>query len=151
MVPFVTKGNIAVDDRGQLSFVNDFRLTQMKRFYIVTNYTRNFVRAWHGHQHESKAAIVLSGAAIVAAVPIDHLLEIGNGSAPNTSKVRRFVLSANEPAVFIVPPGYANGFKSLTDNTSIMYFSSLTIEESKNDDLRFPKDLLGSTWDVIER
>jgi dTDP-4-dehydrorhamnose 3,5-epimerase len=150
-VPVLTKGSIAADDRGELSFVNEFSPAGMKRFYIVRNYKRDFVRAWHGHKQEFKAALVLTGAAIVAAVKIDDLVDLTEGGNTDTSKVRRFVMSANTPAVLLIPPGWANGFKSLTDDTAIMYFSSSTIEEAKKDDFRFPKNLFGSVWDVIER
>lgn len=40
----------AVDDRGYLRFCNSFDLTRYVRFYDVTNYQSNFIRAWHGHK-----------------------------------------------------------------------------------------------------
>jgi len=43
-----------------------------------------------------------------------------------------------------VPPGYANGFKTLEDNTIIMFYSTSTLEESKGDDYRFDWD----KWDI---
>ena len=43
-------GGIAVDDRGQLRFVNDFNFANVKRFYQVENHRQGFIRAWHGHK-----------------------------------------------------------------------------------------------------
>ncbi len=36
--PVVINGKIAVDDRGSLSFVNDFTFDRVKRFYLVNNH-----------------------------------------------------------------------------------------------------------------
>ena len=60
----------AVDDRGYLRFCNSFDLTRYVRFYDVTNYQSNFIRAWHGHKKESKAAIVREGSAMICLVKI---------------------------------------------------------------------------------
>lgn len=143
--PFLVRGGSAVDDRGALGFINDFQLDGFKRFYVVSNHSAGFVRAWHGHKFERKAAVVLSGAAVVAAVGIDDW--------DNPSKdlhVHRFVLSERNPAALVIPAGYANGFMSLTADTRIMFFSSSTLEESAADDIRF-ESRLWDPWSVEER
>ena len=38
-------GGQAVDDRGTVSFVNDFDFNNVKRFYQVENHRRGFIRA----------------------------------------------------------------------------------------------------------
>ena len=127
--PTVIEGNIAFDDRGSVKFVNSFDPGWFKRFYIVENHRQGFIRAWHGHKIETKGVLVLKGAALVGAVPID---------INATPKV--FTLSASKPCVLIIPSGYCNGFKSLTEDCQIMFFSTTTIEEAKGDDYRFPYD-----------
>jgi len=144
--PQLIKGDIAVDDRGKLSFVNDFNFKGVKRFYIVENHQTNFTRAWHAHKKEAKYVIVLKGSAIVAAVKID------NWKKPSKKqKVFRYVLSEDKPSVLYIPNGYANGFKSLTSDLKIMYLSTSTIEESKGDDIRYSADYFPQVWDVVER
>ena len=63
-------GGLAIDDRGQVSFVNDFSFDKVKRFYTVSNHRQGFVRAWHGHKKESKYILVVQGAALVGTVKI---------------------------------------------------------------------------------
>jgi dTDP-4-dehydrorhamnose 3,5-epimerase-like enzyme len=133
------KGGLAVDDRGALSFVNDFNFEGVKRFYMVENHRSGFIRAWHGHQREGKYIFVVSGSAIIGAVPLP--------TQPNEILVPyKFVLSAKSPAILWVPPMHANGFKSLEENTKILFFSTSTLEESKNDDMRFPYN----QWNIWE-
>jgi len=126
--PTLIKGGTSVDDRGNLKFINDFNFTNVKRFYQVENHNINFIRAWHGHNNEGKYVYVSSGTALVGAVNLE------------TEEVSKFILSSKSPSVLWIPPGYANGFKNLEQNTSIMFFSTSLLEESHGDDIRFDYD-----------
>ena len=144
-IPRIIQGDIAFDDRGSVSFVNDFSFDGIKRFYIVENHVAGFVRAWHGHKRESKYALVSRGSALVGAV------KIFNWDNPSKdAKVHRFVLSSGKPSVLFIPSSYANGFKSLTNDMQIIFFSTTTLSEAKDDDFRFPSRYW-DIWDVEER
>jgi dTDP-4-dehydrorhamnose 3,5-epimerase len=135
----IITGDIAIDDRGSLSFVNDFKFDNVKRFYVVENHTNNFIRAWHGHIKEGKYVYVVEGSAIVGAVPMDE-------STPPA----RFVLSAKKPRVLYIPPKFYNGTMNLEQNTKIIFFSTSTLEESKGDDVRQPWDKW-FIWEIERR
>lgn len=143
----VFPGGLAVDDRGSLHFVAGMPFVGIKRFYIVENFSTNTIRAWHGHLKEAKIVYPLRGAAIVAAVAMT------NPRRPSKkAKPERFILSAQRPAALYIPPGYANGFRALERETSLIFFSTSTAEESKRDDYRFPADYWGNgVWEVINR
>ena len=146
--PFLITGNLATDDRGILRFVNEFNFENVKRFYMVENHAVGFIRAWHAHRHEAKYVFVVDGAALVAAVRVsvdEHVLSI------EVADLTRYVLSAAKPSVLYIPPGFANGFKTLTADTKVMFFSTATIEESLNDDIRWPASYLREVWDAEER
>ena len=138
-------GGKAFDDRGSLTFINDLDLSQFKRFYIVENHTRGFIRAWHGHKKEAKAVVVVSGAALVAAVKVD------NWDSPSKNlQIERVVLSAEKPGALLIPAGYANGFMTLTESAKVMFFSTSSLEESAGDDFRFDARLW-NPWNIEER
>lgn len=143
--PTLLKGGLAVDDRGEVAFVNDFDFAGVKRFYTVANHRRSYVRAWHGHRREAKYLTAVEGTFLVCCVEIDDW-ENPSDDLP----VHRFVLSASQPAVLHVPGGYANGFMSLTDRGRLMFFSTATLEESVDDDYRFPARKW-NPWHVDER
>ena len=137
--PRLIAGDIAVDERGEVGFVNDFDFRDVRRFYTVTNYQRGFVRAWHGHRHEAKYVLAIQGAALVGAVAVD------NWERPSTeARVWRYTLSISKPAILYIPPGYANGAMSLTDDTRLIFFSTSTLDASLKDDVRFPP----TYWDI---
>ena len=124
----VINGGVSVDDRGSVRFVNDFNFEGVKRFYQVENHSRGFIRAWHGHKKEGKYVYVVNGSALVGVVNME------------TEEITKFVLSSQTPKVLWIPPGYFNGFKSLEENTKIIFFSTSTLEESLGDDIREDHD-----------
>ncbi len=143
--PRLMEGGLAVDDRGSLAFVNEFAFEGVKRFYIVSNHRSGFVRAWHGHRREAKYVLALSGAAIVAVVPIDNW-----DNPARDLPVQRYVLTEYKPALLYIPPGYANGFKTLKPETRLLFLSTATLEESRGDDLRYDAHYWDA-WQVVER
>ncbi|MBN1799978.1 MAG: NAD-dependent epimerase/dehydratase family protein [Candidatus Lokiarchaeota archaeon] len=143
----IIEGGIAVDDRGSLSFVNDYNFFGVKRFYQVYNFSTSTIRAFHGHLKEAKYVYVAEGSAIVAAVKLDNI-----ESPSKNEKINRYILSEKKPQILFIPPGYANGFKPLEKRTRILFFSTSTLEESKGDDYRYPADYWGNNiWEVENR
>jgi len=143
--PQIIKGGIAVDDRGVVSFVNDFGFSGVKRFYMVENHKAGFVRAWHAHKKEAKYVLVVKGSAIVAAVAVTDW-----DNPDKDQEVHRYILSEKSPSVLFIPSGYANGFMSLSKDLKIMYLSTSSLEESLGDDYRFDARYW-NPWEVEER
>jgi dTDP-4-dehydrorhamnose 3,5-epimerase len=83
--------------------------------------------------------------------PLVGAVRIDNWDDPSRdARVHRHVLSAQDPAVLYIPAGYANGFMSLTDDATLMFFSTSTLEESRHDDVRYDSRRW-DIWEVIER
>jgi dTDP-4-dehydrorhamnose 3,5-epimerase-like enzyme len=143
--PTLIAGGRATDDRGSLGFINGFEISQFKRFYTVENHEVGFIRAWHGHLKEAKAIMVIRGSALVCAVKMTDTI------APlKTEPIKRLVLTAANTSAFLVPAGYANGFKTLTSDALVLVFSSTSLDESLNDDFRFPFDYW-DPWEIVAR
>jgi len=146
--PKLFKGNMFIDDRGELSFNNDFNMSAIKRFYMVSNFKPNFIRAWHGHKNEGKYVTVVSGVAVI------NVIEIDDWKKPTRNlKGHRYILSAKQPSILYIPKGYVNGFMNLTVDTKLIFFSTSTLEESKGDDYRYDVDHFGHRfhWTIKER
>ncbi|MFA6570098.1 MAG: dTDP-4-dehydrorhamnose 3,5-epimerase family protein [Bacteroidota bacterium] len=141
-------GNTFVDDRGIIKSVNNFEFDNVKRFYHVENYQKNIIRAFHGHLKEGKYVYVPKGSALICVARIGNNIKLPQKKDP----VERIVLSSQQSQILYIPPGYANGFKSLEDDTIILFFSTSRLRESKNDDYRYPYDYWGKEiWDTVNR
>jgi dTDP-4-dehydrorhamnose 3,5-epimerase len=151
--PRLIPGGLSVDDRGPLAYNNQFDpvAAGIRRFYLTSNHQAGMVRAWHAHKAEAKYVTAVSGSALVCTIAMNWPAAAeGRPSAPIHREAQRFVLSADLPAVLAIPPGYANGWMSLTPDARLMFFSTSTLEESKTDDYRFPARYW-NPWKVEER
>lgn len=135
VVPIIIQGEEFVDERGSISFVNDFTFDNVKRFYVIKHTSPNTIRAWQAHKKEIKFFYVLRGSFIV------NLVKIENWKNPSEqNEVINFRLSKKDKSMLVVPKGYANGFANLESDSELLIFSSSSLEESQKDDYRFDKN-----------
>jgi dTDP-4-dehydrorhamnose 3,5-epimerase-like enzyme len=145
--PHLIPGGLSVDTRGEVLFANGFdpSFAGIRRVYLTSNHGAGIVRAWHWHEREAKYVTAVSGSALVGAV------EVPDWQHPDSdSAVDQFVLSVLKPAVLFIPPGYANGWMSLTSDCQLLWFSTATLDESRVDDVRFPARFW-DCWQAEER
>ena len=135
------KGSHHLDSRGILTFNNDFDFNDIKRSYLVSNKNCDVIRAWHGHKFESKYFLVIKGGFQISTVKVDNFKK---PSKKNT--VSNYFLKDNTGDILFVPGGYANGFKALYAESILQIFSTSSLEESLNDDYRYPFDYWNA-WD----
>jgi dTDP-4-dehydrorhamnose 3,5-epimerase-like enzyme len=141
--PNILEGGCSVDDRGRITYIGGAHFAKVKRFYVIENFSTDVIRAFHGHRYEEKFVFVVSGAAILV---IAEILDYG------LTMHERYVLSADKPQLLYIPAGFANGFRTLTQDTKIMFFSTATVDESKADDERYDSDYFGQEiWEVKNR
>ena len=143
--PFIINGDLSIDDRGELMFVNQFNMELVKRFYVVSNHKQGFIRAWHAHKIESKYVFIVNGTALISTVQIDNW-----DNPSNDLTVDKFVLTAKKPSILYIPSGYANGFKTLSTETKIIFFSTSTLKDSIDDDYRYDA-YKWNPWEITER
>ena len=129
----IIHGGAAADERGTVRYVNGFNFDGVRRFYTVQNKNRGFVRDWHGHYKQTIYAHTVSGSIIMGLINMED----------NTA--HKYPLTGSEPAILLIPPGYASSFKSLTDDAIVLYFSTASLEESEADSYRYP----AKEWDIF--
>lgn len=131
--PTIIKGESFSDDRGLMRFVNDFRLDNVKRFYLIKHPDPSVIRAWQGHQYEKKYFYPISGTFVVAWVKIDDF------KRPDLNLICDYhILSAKNSEIIMLPKGYANGIKALEANSELMIFSDMSLKESVNEKISYP-------------
>lgn len=136
------KGGVYSDDRGSISFVNEFDLKEVRRFYRISHEDTKVVRAWQGHKLESKWFHCTTGSFEVKLILIDDWIN----PSPKL-KISTFKLSTEESSVLYIPPGFVNGFRALEEHSSLIVFSDKTLDESKLDDFRFEINYW-NIWDI---
>ena len=143
--PEIIEGGFFEDLRGRIQYVNDFHFENVRRFYLITHPEKSIIRAWQGHQQETKSFYVTKGSFVVAWVKIDHF-----ENPSQDLKAEHIILKAGESKILTLPPGYANGLNSLEPNSQIMVFSDYLLNESLDNKYRFDKDLWFN-WNLFIR
>ncbi|MDR2951264.1 MAG: hypothetical protein LBV71_18915 [Prevotella sp.] len=139
MEPHIIKGNIYNDVRGSVSFVNDFNFKNIVRFYIIENSIEHELRAWQGHKLDTKYFYCISGSFQVSYIQID------NWDKPSSNLIiQHEILKKDDSKILCIPPGYANALRSLESGSRLLSFSTLPLNEVKDDDVRYDKN----TWSV---
>ena len=139
--PIIEYMPLHIDDRGSVYCVKDnlsapfleeaaMAIPPIKRTYIVQNWEKGRVRAWHGHRDGWTGMHVIRGAAKVVARPFYDGAKGG--------ELVSATLSERRPGILWVPPLYWNGAVTLEDDTRILVYSTLTFEQVKQDDPRAP-------------
>lgn len=128
-------GGVAKDHRGRIRFVNDFDMTQVKRFYIIKNTDTELIRGWRAHRMEQRWFYVLSGSFAVDLIQIDNW----ENASPDLPIEKR-ILRADEQQVLHVPVGYGTAFQALESESELLVFADYSIENVKHDDYTWPLD-----------
>ena len=139
--PIPIEGSDFSDNRGKIKFFNTFDMSNIVRFYEILPASPEIIRGWQGHHKEKKWFYCASGAFVVNLVGIKDITPTNKAAIP-----QRFELKANNPIILEVPSGYASGFKSMEEHSKLMIFSNFSLEESKNDDIRFPLKQWEAKW-----
>ena len=135
MEPKLIQGRKFSDYRGSISYVNDFSFEDIERFYIISNSLENPVRAWQGHKLDAKNFYCLSGAFNI------HFVKIDNWENPSKDLIIETVfVSESESKIVHIPAGYANAIESLEGNSKLISFSTLSLANQSDDDVRYPSD-----------
>jgi len=123
------------DERGTITFFNDFDMREVKRFYRIKQHDNSAVRGWRGHKVEQRWFQVCSGTFEVKLVKID------NWDSPSEFiKSVQVILKAELNAVLHIPAGFASSLRALSANSEIIVFSDYGIEHAKYDNYLFPPD-----------
>ena len=131
------------DSRGTIAFANDFDLSPIKRFYLITHPDTTIIRAWQGHKIERKWFYCTKGAFEIKVVQIDNW--------DNPSKelsIKNHILSSDKSHVLAVEKNCCTGIRALEKEASLLVFSDKTLEEAKGDDFRFDKNYWFN-WETI--
>lgn len=129
------QGGIARDHRGQIRFVNDFDMSEVKRFYIIKNTDLELIRGWRAHRIEQRWFYVLSGSFKIDIVEIDNWDQASNNLAVKTE-----IVKSEDNKVLHLSSGYGTAFQALEEGSELLVFSDFGIENAPKDDYTYPVD-----------
>lgn len=111
------------------------------QLYMVTNFQRGIVRAFHKHLRQDEFFFVSSGT--IQFVCVDERPESSTFGALDV-----MVMSSERPQALYVPRGVQHGSMALTDGAQITAITSESYDPQAPDEVRVPSDHYGDVWTV---
>lgn len=130
-VPSIIKGNTFSDERGKISFNNDFNAIDVKRVYFIENRSVDFIRGWQGHQVEQRWFMCVKGAFEIKVIKIDNW-----GNPSKDLKVLVYQINSDNSDVLHVPEGHITSIQALQEDSKLMAMSDYVLGSIK-DEYRF--------------
>lgn len=128
MKPKVINGGSYSDNRGVVTYNNDFDMSSIKRIYSIQNVNTSLVRAWQGHAIERRWFSVLKGSFEIKYIKID------NWENPAKSlEVFSRILNDENFDVLCVPGGYVTSIKALEENSKLLLMSDYRLGEIEDE------------------
>lgn len=143
LVPLVAH----VDDRGyliELLRATDQHFTRFGQVYIVGDFGRGVIRAFHKHAVLWDWFFVSHGSAKF--VLVDDRRE-----SPTYRHMNVLVTSGRNPSLISIPPGVYHGWMSLEDDTQLISIASEVYNRERPDEVRIPPGSFGDVWTVKGR
>jgi len=129
----ILNGGSAKDARGEIRFVNDLDMSEIKRFYLIKNLDLSVVRGWRGHRRESRWFYSIAGSFRI------DLLKIDDWETPsNDIEIIRQNLTSENHQMLHIPPGYATTIQALEHDSELLVFANSKIEDALADDFTWP-------------
>ncbi|MPT36132.1 MAG: sugar epimerase [Flavobacterium sp.] len=138
MKPTIIKGGFFSDERGGLSFNNEFDATVIKRIYVIENAKTEDLRGWRGHQIERRWFAAVSGKFEIQLIEVDDWTK----PSPNLVPVS-YELEAGALDLLQVPPGYITGICAKEPHSRLLVLADYRFGEIE-DEYRFEYDYFTS-------
>ena len=136
-----------VDDRGYLIEIiraTDPYFTKFGQVYLVGNFAKGTIRAFHKHKVLWDWFFISHGSA-------KFVLVDDREDSPTYKEMNTFVVCSRNPSLIVVPPGVYHGWMSLEDDTQMVSTASEVYNRENPDEVRIPPDSFGDVWTVKGR
>ena len=122
------------DERGIITFNNDFDASQIKRIYTIENTFLDFIRGWQGHKIEQRWFASMQGSFEIAVITIDNFENPSKDLIPEY-----FILKTNNLDFLHIKSGCITAIKAKEENSKLLVLADYSMNEIQ-DEYRFPLD-----------
>ncbi len=137
------------DERGY--FMESFRAEDMKSFgvqaeFIQDNHScskKGVVRGMHFQWDKPQGKLIRVTRGEAQVVEVD----LRKGS-PHFGKYKSFIINSTNKHILWVPPGFANGFLALEDNTEMQYKCTAVWNPKGENNIKWNDNDLNIHWDI---
>ncbi|MBO6185072.1 MAG: WxcM-like domain-containing protein [Chryseobacterium sp.] len=119
------------DERGIITYNNDFDASQIKRIYTIENHSTDFIRGWQGHKIEQRWFSCMKGSFEISVIVVDNFT--------NPSKyliIQKYLLTDDVLTYLHIPSGCITAIQAKEEGSKLLVLADYGLGEI-NDEYRF--------------
>ncbi|MBW3523412.1 WxcM-like domain-containing protein [Chryseobacterium sp. NKUCC03_KSP] len=119
------------DERGIITYNNDFDASQIKRIYTIENHSTDFIRGWQGHKIEQRWFASMKGRFEISVIVIDDFT--------NPSKdliIQKYLLTDDVLTYLHIPSGCITAIQAKEEGGKLLVLADYELGEI-NDEYRY--------------
>ncbi|MGI9651863.1 WxcM-like domain-containing protein [Chryseobacterium sp. RLHN22] len=119
------------DERGIITFNNDFDASAIKRIYTIENHSTEFIRGWQGHKIEQRWFACMKGSFEVSVIEVDDFAQPSKDLT-----MQKYLLKEDTLTYLRIPAGCITAIQSKTEDSKLLVLADYGLGEI-NDEYRF--------------
>jgi dTDP-4-dehydrorhamnose 3,5-epimerase-like enzyme len=112
------------DDRGIITFNNEFDSSAIKRIYTIENSSTDFIRGWQGHRIEQRWFACMKGNFEVSVIKVDDFEKPSKDLT-----VQKYILTDEVLTYLLIPAGYITAIQSKAEGSKLLVLSDYRLGE----------------------
>jgi dTDP-4-dehydrorhamnose 3,5-epimerase-like enzyme len=122
------------DDRGIITFNNDFDASRIKRIYTIENHSTDFIRGWQGHKVEQRWFACMKGSFEISVIAVDNFT---NPSKDLT--IQKYLLKDDVLTYLHIPAGCITAIRARKGESKLLVLADYEMGEI-SDEYRYSLD-----------
>ncbi|WP_294221303.1 WxcM-like domain-containing protein [uncultured Chryseobacterium sp.] len=128
------QGKTHQDDRGVITFNNEFDASEIKRIYTIENHSTDFIRGWQGHKIEQRWFASMKGSFEISVIEVDDFTN------PSKDLISQKYLLTDEVLTYLhIPAGCITAIQSKSLDSKLLVLADYQLGEIA-DEYRYSLD-----------
>ncbi|WBV61559.1 WxcM-like domain-containing protein [Chryseobacterium camelliae] len=128
------KGNRHQDERGVITFNNDFDASPIKRMYTIENHSVECIRGWQGHKIEQRWFACMKGSFEISVIEVDNFTQPSKDLT-----IQKYFLTEDMLTYLHIPSGCITAIQSKSLGSKLLVLADYGLGEI-NDEFRYSLD-----------
>ena len=125
------QGKAHQDNRGIITFNNEFDASEIKRIYTIENHSPDFIRGWQGHKIEQRWFACMKGSFEISVIVVDDFTKPSKDLA-----IQKYLLTDEVLTYLHIPAGYITAIQSKSLDSKLLVLADYGLREI-TDEYRF--------------
>ena len=128
------QGKAHKDDRGMITFNNEFDASEIKRIYTIENHSTDFIRGWQGHKIEQRWFASMKGSFEISVIEVDDFTKPSKDLT-----IQKYLLTDEVLTYLHIPAGCITAIQAKSLDSKLLVLADYGLGEIA-DEYRYSSD-----------